>query len=127
LHTFILLILISLPTLVSCVPASTVPIGTTSFHRSEKAERRSLLVFLPGRGDTVSSYEKEGFIKLLAGLGGAVDSLGVEAHLGYYRDRTLLQRLREDVFIPAKADGYSDIWLVGISMGGLGAVLYDAA
>jgi pimeloyl-ACP methyl ester carboxylesterase len=120
------LVFLPLLMLVSCVPATTVPIGTTSFHRSEKAARRTLVVFLPGRGDTVTSYEKEGFVQMLASRRRSVDTLGVEAHLGYYQDRTLLQRLREDVIIPAKADGYSDIWLVGISMGGLGAVLYDS-
>ncbi len=121
----LMLLLLPLLMLVSCIPATTVPVRTTSFHRSEKEHRRSLVVFLPGRGDTVSSYEKEGFIQMLARRGGSIDTIGVEAHLGYYRDRTLLQRLREDVIIPAKADGYRDIWLVGISMGGLGAVLYD--
>jgi pimeloyl-ACP methyl ester carboxylesterase len=120
-----LLLTLSLLTLVSCIPATTVPIGTTTFHRSEKAARRTLVVFLPGRGDTVLSYAQQQFVQMLPQRGVSVDALGVEAHLGYYRDRTLLQRLREDVIIPAKADGYDDIWLVGISMGGLGAVLYD--
>jgi pimeloyl-ACP methyl ester carboxylesterase len=122
-----LLSLLSLLLLAGCAPATTVPIGTTSFHRSEKAARRSLLVFLPGRGDTVSSYEKEGFPQLLSQCEGSVDALGVEAHFGYYRDQSLLRRLREDVILPAKAEGYSDIWLVGISMGGLGALFYDSA
>ncbi len=120
-------LLLSLLLLVSCIPATTIPIGTTSFHRSEMVERRSLVVFLPGRGDTVKSYEKEEFVQMLAKQNGSVDSIGVEAHLGYYVDRTLLKRIREDVIIPAKASGYRDIWLVGISMGGLGAVLYDIA
>lgn len=126
LRTVPLLIVISLLVLVSCVPPTTVPVGTVSFNRSDKAERHTLVVFLPGRGDTVKSYENEGFVQMLSRFGGSVDALGVEAHLGYYRDRTLLQRLREDVIIPAKEDGYSDIWLVGISMGGLGALLYDS-
>jgi pimeloyl-ACP methyl ester carboxylesterase len=124
---YIPLVFLSLLLLVSCIPATTIPIGTTFFHRSEKVERRSLVVFLPGRGDTVSSYEKEGFPGMLTQRGDSIDTVGVGAHLGYYVDRTLLQRLREDVIIPAKADGYSDIWLVGISMGGLGAILYDSA
>jgi pimeloyl-ACP methyl ester carboxylesterase len=124
-HLAALLLFLFAMILAGCIPASTIPIGATSFHRSEKTEQRTLLVFLPGRGDTVNSYVKEGFMETLHRLGIEADAIGVEAHLGYYRDRTLLQRLKEDVIAKAKADGYGDIWLVGISMGGLGAVLYD--
>ena len=35
-----------------------------------------------------------------------------------------MNRLREDVIGPARSGGYSTIWLVGISLGGLGAGLY---
>jgi pimeloyl-ACP methyl ester carboxylesterase len=114
-------------TLAACVPAATVPIKTVSFQRSPKSERRSLVVLLPGRGDTVLSYREQGLVEMLTRRGGAVDVLGVEAHVGYYRERNLPQRLREDVILPAKAEGYRDIWMVGISMGGLGALLYDTA
>lgn len=126
LRTILPLIFIAVLMLTACIPATTVPIGTTSFHRSDKEERRTLVVFLPGRGDSVKSYENEGFVQMLSSGKGAVDALGVEAHLGYYRDRSLLKRLREDVLLPAKKEGYSDIWLVGISLGGLGAILYDS-
>ena len=46
------------------------------------------------------------------------------AHFGYYRDRTLDERLTEDVIRPAKAEGYEKIWLVGASMGALGSIFY---
>lgn len=113
--------------LTSCFPTTTIPIGITSFKQSEEANRKTLLVFLPGRGDNAVSYLREGFIEALRQHGISADSLGVEAHLGYYRNRTLLQRLKEDVILPAKMEGYRKIWLVGISMGGLGALLYDIA
>jgi len=123
-----LLLLLSLPWLLaSCIPATSVPMKTVSFQRAPQTERRSLVVLLPGRGDTVVSYQKEGLVGMLTRRGEAVDILGVEAHVGYYAKRNLLQRLREDVILPAKAEGYNEIWLAGISMGGLGAILYDAA
>jgi pimeloyl-ACP methyl ester carboxylesterase len=37
----------------------------------------------------------------------------------------MVTRLREDVIIPAKEQGYRDIWLIGVSLGGVGALLYD--
>lgn len=106
-------------------PATVVPIKTTSFRQSEKPARGTLLVFLPGRGDTSRSFEKEGFLQVVRRELPEADLIGVEAHLGYYVDHTILTRLREDVIIPAKEQGYRDIWLVGVSLGGLGAILYD--
>jgi len=46
--------------------------------------------------------------------------------IGYYSKGTLVERLREDIVAPARARGYENIWLLGISMGGLGALLYVA-
>jgi pimeloyl-ACP methyl ester carboxylesterase len=51
--------------------------------------------------------------------------MGVYAHIGYYREKKLLRRLKEDVIEPAKRRGYRRIWLVGISLGGFGAIWYD--
>ena len=36
----------------------------------------------------------------------------------------MVDRLKEDVINPAKEKGYTKIWLVGISLGGLGSLLY---
>jgi pimeloyl-ACP methyl ester carboxylesterase len=47
----------------------------------------------------------------------------VNAHLGYYAARTVLERLRQDVIGPARAR-YESIRLIGVSMGGLGTLLY---
>ena len=52
------------------------------------------------------------------------DLLVVDAHFGYYARGTVLKRLHEDIVLPARAHGYTTRWLVGISMGGLGALLY---
>jgi pimeloyl-ACP methyl ester carboxylesterase len=47
-----------------------------------------------------------------------------DAHFGYYRKRTLLERLDQDVVAPLRRQGYRDLWLVGTSMGGHGAIAY---
>jgi pimeloyl-ACP methyl ester carboxylesterase len=54
------------------------------------------------------------------------DVLAVDAHFGYYMKRSLIPRLHEDVIRPAREAGYEHIWLLGVSMGGLGAILYAA-
>jgi pimeloyl-ACP methyl ester carboxylesterase len=111
---------------VSCVPATKVPIESVSFERSQQAQRRTLVVFLPGRGSAVRGFAEEGLVQELLRKRANVDVIGVEAHLGYYRDRTLPVRLNEDIIAPAKRNGYDNIWLVGVSLGGLGAMIYDA-
>jgi hypothetical protein len=85
-------------------------------------EARELLVFLPGVFDVVEDYEAYGFLRAVRETGRAVDMLLVDAHLGYYAARTVLERLRQDVIVPARAR-YESICLIGISMGGLGALL----
>ena len=121
------MISISLLCLASCIPASTVPLGSVNFQAAETGRQRTLVLFLPGRGSDARSFDAEGLVGALRRKVPGVDMVGAEAHLGYYLDRTLPRRLKEDVIDPAKKLGYRDIWLVGISMGGLGAILYDTA
>ena len=121
-----LLLLIACLFLASCLPANKVPME--SLHFVPAAEQRpNLVVLLPGRGSGVRSFSEEGLVRELLEQRRDVEVVGIEAHLGYYRDRSLPLRLKEDVIDPARKRGYRSIWLVGISMGGLGAVLYDTA
>jgi pimeloyl-ACP methyl ester carboxylesterase len=85
---------------------------------------RDLLICLPGIGDEARDFEDWGFVDLVRAHGWAADVLLVDAHYGYYADRTILEQLRQDVLLPAAASGYRSVWLAGISMGGLGALLY---
>jgi pimeloyl-ACP methyl ester carboxylesterase len=85
-----------------------------------------LVVFLPGRGDRPEHFERHGFDRLAREAGVRCELLAVDAHLGYYRNRSVLERLHQDVILPARARGVEEIWLVGISLGGVGALLYEA-
>jgi pimeloyl-ACP methyl ester carboxylesterase len=87
-------------------------------HRS-----RCLVVFLPGFGDDENAFVDHGFPDAFRARGLAVDSVSAGATFGYYSRRTVLTRLREDVLGPARAKGYEQIWVVGVSMGGLGSLL----
>jgi pimeloyl-ACP methyl ester carboxylesterase len=109
------------PRCVALLPAS-VPL-TVCFH-SGVDRPNELMVFLPGIGDVLEDYQSYGFIEAVQHSGMPVDMVVVDAHYGYYARRTVLVRLHQDVIAPAKARGYEAIWLVGISLGGLGALLY---
>ncbi len=109
----------------ACTPPTTVPIGTVNFTRSGGKPQQRLLVFLPGVRDSASVFADEGFVAAVRARGIEADMIGVEAHLGYYAEKRFLPRLKEDVIAPARRQGYRDIWLVGISLGGFGALWYD--
>jgi pimeloyl-ACP methyl ester carboxylesterase len=108
-----------------CIPATMNPIPTVRFDQEGKTEKPVLLVFLPGRGDDGVRFDTEGFVAAVRRAGVQADMMAVDAHMGYYLERKLLTRLKEDVIAPAKQKGYRHIWLVGISLGGFGALWYD--
>lgn len=85
---------------------------------------RTLLVMLPGRGMASEEYEGEGFVPAIRKAGLAVDAVAVDAHIGYLIHRSLSEHLLREVILPARAAGYDQIWLLGISMGGIGALRY---
>lgn len=87
-------------------------------------ESGCLMILLPGRGDTPEHFVRNGFPEDLRRAGSRCVLLGVDAHLGYYYDKSVVNRLEEDVIAPARARGFEKIWLVGISLGGFGSLLY---
>jgi pimeloyl-ACP methyl ester carboxylesterase len=102
---------------------TTVPMRTLEISGGS-AESRCLVVFLPGRGDTPEHFVRNGFPEKLRRAGSHCTIRGVDSHLGYFFDKSIVERLREDVIAPARAEGFEEIWLVGISLGGFGSLLY---
>ncbi len=52
-----------------------------------------------------------------------VEIVSADATLGYYLRGTLPERLQSDVVAPAEARVAAPLWILGISMGGLGALM----
>jgi len=89
------------------------------------AERaRVLLVMLPGTRDVPEDFVEHGFVEAIRNRGLPVDVVAVDAHMEYYAEHSILDRLAADVIIPARKHGYARIWLMGISLGGFGSVAY---
>jgi len=84
----------------------------------------TLLVMLPGAYSHPDEFTREGFLQALNDNRLAVDAMLVDAHLGYYHGKSILDRLERDVMVPARAKGYKAVWIVGISVGGFGGLLY---
>ncbi|MFN7943038.1 MAG: alpha/beta hydrolase [Thermoanaerobaculia bacterium] len=83
-----------------------------------------LAVLLPGRWDRPESLLAAGFADAVEKRGTRLDLVAVDAHLGYFRDRSVVERLHLDIVAPARAAGYRTIWIVGTSLGGVGGLLY---
>ncbi|HEU4458832.1 MAG TPA: alpha/beta hydrolase-fold protein [Methylibium sp.] len=83
----------------------------------------TLLVLLPGAYDDPADLVGQGFVQAVRQRRLVLDVWLVDAHLGHYRERSILDRLDADVLAPARAEGYRTIVLAGISIGGFGALL----
>jgi pimeloyl-ACP methyl ester carboxylesterase len=87
-------------------------------------EAEIALIFLPGRGDRMEAFVEAGLLADLEAAGVAADVWLVDAHMGYYLSRTLDVKMAETVF--PQLDNYREVWVVGISLGAMGAVLLEA-
>ena len=92
-------------------------------YLQKTAGAKGLVVMLPGFGDGPQDFGDHGFADSVHEANANFDVVAVNAHWGYYRDYTVVERLHRDVIEPALAR-YDRIWLVGISMGGFGAAAY---
>lgn len=117
-------LLVSIALLLSgCISMLQTEVPLPSIESADSDSRHnSLVIMLPGRGDRADTFVTERFTN--AGGRWGFDTLAVDAHFGYYMKRSLLPRLHEDIVVPAQAAGYKNIWLLGISMGGFGSLLY---
>lgn len=85
---------------------------------------KTLIVLLPGRFDAPDDFLKQGFIDALRARRIDADVIMPDLHFGYYREKSVVVRLHADAIDAARARGYAQIWLAGVSLGGLGSLLY---
>ena len=101
------------------------PLDTQLTRSSCTAQADTLMVMLPGAYSAPDEFVAEGILAAMDERRLAVDVLRVDAHIGYYQRGTIFERLRDDVMAPARSHGYRAIWVLGISVGGLGALAYS--
>lgn len=98
------------------------PMPTVVHEGPAEAPPTRAVILLPGLGDRPNDFERNGFVEMLHEVDPTALVFSPDAHFGYYRNRTAMERLRVDVLEPAIASGADEIWVVGISMGGAGAL-----
>jgi len=118
-----LLLLVSLA-LGGCVglPTPTVPMPVQRLP-APSPPATGLVALLPGFGDAPERFTAAGFPAVLQQRDPHLDVVACDAHAGYYRGPTVVERLYEDVLGPA-VDDHARRWLVGVSLGGLGALSF---
>lgn len=119
------------PILLLCLLAGDIPKSVAKSKLDvieDKADCRkavtTLLVFLPGIHDTPQDIVRRGFVSALRERRIAADVVLADAHIAYYTQGVIVQRLHDDIIAPARRKGYQQVWLAGISLGGYGALHY---
>lgn len=120
-------ILLSFGMLLGCFPKGdpSKPIPITLVAAQQKAER--LVVVLPGRDDDLGGLARSGIAQAVQAAWPDADVILTGLALGYYMQGQAERRLHDEVIAPARTRGYSEVWLAGASLGGMGALMYDRA
>lgn len=96
------------------------------FPNPRAGQNRVLLVMLPGVGIEVEDFATQGLVALAHTARPGVDVSAAKPDQALYLDGGVAQVLEEAVLAPARAAGYTRLWLLGISLGGMGALSYAA-
>ena len=108
-----------------CVAGGNVrePIPTTFFPAAQSPRR--LVVVLPGRGDDLASLQRTGIARIIQTAWPDADVVLTGLTMPFYRQGDAVTRLHDEVIAPASTSGNRKVWLIGVSLGGMGAVLYE--
>jgi pimeloyl-ACP methyl ester carboxylesterase len=105
-------------------PMRAVDYALDDHHATRAEPRRCLLVLLPGMGDDAEDFVEQGFVAEVQRRQLSIDVVAAQATLGYYAKGTFAERLYQDVVRPRLRHAYREVWLAGVSMGGMGTLLY---
>ncbi len=119
------LITISFALVTGCAAGGDVtkPIPTQFVAAPKQAQR--VVVMLPGRGDDLGGLQKRSTAQIIQTEWPDADVVLTGLTMPYYLGGVATRRLHDEVIAPLKHRGYRQIWLAGISLGGMGALEYD--
>ena len=84
------------------------------------------IVCLPGAYHSPEDFLSAGFDASVRNRSLGIDLVFVDVEMQHLGDRGALDRLREEIVLPARASGCSSLWFAGISLGGFIAMDYAA-
>jgi len=92
----------------------------------QKSGAATLLVLLPGAYMTAADFATAGFFEAISRRRLALDLVAVDLDLEAISSGAALPALQAQILAPARYQGYSQVWLGGISLGGLLALCHNA-
>lgn len=118
-------LLLMLGMLFGCYPKGDPgkPIPTLFIPAQKPAQR--LVIVLPGRGDGLGGLQRTGIARVIQSQWPDADVTLSGLTMDYYLQGGAIQRLHDEIVVPARARHYREIWLLGASLGGMGALMYD--
>jgi alpha/beta hydrolase fold len=98
----------------------------TCFHDTAPGQKTKRMAFvkLPAMGIGADEFGERAMVAVMHGRGLAVAIVVAQPVFELFVNGTVADALHEVVVGPATAEGYSQIWFLGISRGGTGALLY---
>jgi pimeloyl-ACP methyl ester carboxylesterase len=102
-------------------------VNRLDYETQVAGDDRVLLIMLPGAGINAEEFAAQGMVAALRARRLPVDVSVVQPDLGLYLEGGVAAALHHGVIMPARARGYRRIWLLGISLGGMGALHYTSA
>ncbi|RCS56806.1 alpha/beta fold hydrolase [Parvibium lacunae] len=111
------------------LPPTPVPYLAYPAQSALPEAEKTLLIVLPGVGDSAASFAQQGLLAALRAqpaLAARVDVWSVDMSFPYYQQRLFLPRMQADIMAHAQQRGYRQVCLLGVSLGGFGALLYAA-
>lgn len=119
------LLIVSTLVLTGCAVGGDItrPVPTTFVAAPQPAHR--LVVVLPGRGDSLQSLTDIGIAHIIQRSWPDADVVLTGLTMPFYKEGRAPQRLHDEVIEHARRPAYRQVWLAGVSLGGMGALLYD--
>ena len=93
--------------------------------RKKSRARETSIHPVTGTSGPRADFARHGFVTMAQKRVPGLDCVAVDATIGYYFDGSVADRLHREIVGPAHAFQYREIWLVGVSMGGLGAFFHE--
>lgn len=110
-----------------CAPfrtATPAPMPSLEVYRAPQ-ESACTALLLPGTWDYPKHFTRHQFGELVQAEGLPIDLVAVDAHVGYYKNKSVVVRLEQDFVGPLRAKN-DRVFLVGTSLGGVGSLIYAA-
>ncbi len=93
--------------------------------KGTQQNRDVLIILLPGIFSDARDMQQRGVPEAIHRGWPEPDILMADLTVNFYRKGLAVQRLQDEIVIPARQQGYSEIWLAGGSMGGVGTLMYE--